>query len=305
MIKLSELRKHAGKKLLFGEKSKEKQECVNPVVEDAPIQEHIEAKLKHLSEADSKSLPPNMLILKRKSIRQFPNGQQVVLYYADKIKKYISIPYEKTLDDSGIPAVVSESKVEGYHITHHEKYGHVVSDASGKPSIMGIQSAENAASHLTRTHGGKSFDYATAEPIGPGGPKYMRDHIVRIHGMKEGVMEEVRKPKAKPKRPTPDKIGLKKPLQSKEKLKPSQWSDIQNAAWGKPTQLVFKNGEKTKLASTHAKSIMKLHDALSPDNQKKLKTMALIDAKNHETVRTFAAGAGLNNDTTNQVQGKK
>lgn len=305
MIKLSELRKHAGKKLLFGEKAKEKKNHVDAVVEDAPIQEHRDAKLKHLSEADSKSLPPNMLILKRKSIRQFPNGQQVVLYYADKIKKYISIPYENTLDNSGVP-VINEASVGGYHITHHAEHGHVVSDEHGKPSIMSIQSAENAADHLTRAHGGKSFDYAEAVPVGDSsGPKYMRDHMVRIHGMKEGVMEEVRKPKAKPKRPTPDKIGLKKPLQGKEKLKPSQWADIQNAAWGKPTQLVFKSGEKAKLASSHAKAIMRLHDNLSKDNQAKLKAMALIDAKNHETVRTFAAGAGLNNDAPNQTQGKR
>ena len=32
--------------------------------------------------------PPNVLIMKRKSVRQFPNGQRVALYYVDKINKF-------------------------------------------------------------------------------------------------------------------------------------------------------------------------------------------------------------------------
>lgn len=38
--------------------------------------------------------PPAMLIMRRKSIRQFPNGQRVALYYVDKINKYVTVPYE-------------------------------------------------------------------------------------------------------------------------------------------------------------------------------------------------------------------
>jgi hypothetical protein len=38
--------------------------------------------------------PPNVLMMKRKSVRQFPNGQRVALYYVDKIDKYITVPYE-------------------------------------------------------------------------------------------------------------------------------------------------------------------------------------------------------------------
>jgi hypothetical protein len=37
--------------------------------------------------------PPNMLVMKRKSIRQFPNNQRVALYYVDKINKYVTVPY--------------------------------------------------------------------------------------------------------------------------------------------------------------------------------------------------------------------
>jgi hypothetical protein len=37
---------------------------------------------------------PAVLIMRRKSIRQFPNGQRVALYYVDKINKYVTVPYE-------------------------------------------------------------------------------------------------------------------------------------------------------------------------------------------------------------------
>ena len=37
--------------------------------------------------------PPVVLIMKRKSVRQFANGQRVALYYVDKINKYVTVPY--------------------------------------------------------------------------------------------------------------------------------------------------------------------------------------------------------------------
>jgi hypothetical protein len=37
--------------------------------------------------------PPPVLIMRRKSIREFPNGQRVALYQVDKLNKYITIPY--------------------------------------------------------------------------------------------------------------------------------------------------------------------------------------------------------------------
>lgn len=36
---------------------------------------------------------PMILILKRRSIRAFPDGQRVALYWADKLKTFISVPY--------------------------------------------------------------------------------------------------------------------------------------------------------------------------------------------------------------------
>jgi hypothetical protein len=38
--------------------------------------------------------PPMVLIMKRKAVRLFPNGQRVALYHVDKINKYVTVPYE-------------------------------------------------------------------------------------------------------------------------------------------------------------------------------------------------------------------
>lgn len=48
--------------------------------------------------------PPAIMVMRRKSIRQFPNGQRVALYYIDKIKKYVTVPY----DDMQLSLTVKE-----------------------------------------------------------------------------------------------------------------------------------------------------------------------------------------------------
>ena len=58
-------------------------------------------KLKTLKEFYSSNLnerhnsmdPPAVLIMKRQSIRLFPDGQKVALYYVEKINKYVTVPY--------------------------------------------------------------------------------------------------------------------------------------------------------------------------------------------------------------------
>ena len=53
-------------------------------------------ELRSLNEKDSSNKtmdPPAVLIMKRKSVRTFPNNQRVALYYVDKIDKYVTVPY--------------------------------------------------------------------------------------------------------------------------------------------------------------------------------------------------------------------
>ena len=48
-----------------------------------------EAKEKKETQMD----PPAVLMMRRKSVRQFSDGQRVALYYVDKINKYVTVPY--------------------------------------------------------------------------------------------------------------------------------------------------------------------------------------------------------------------
>jgi hypothetical protein len=51
--------------------------------------------------------PPAVLIMKRKSIRLFPNGQRVALYYVDKINKYVTVPYSSMQWSASVEEQVS------------------------------------------------------------------------------------------------------------------------------------------------------------------------------------------------------
>jgi hypothetical protein len=51
--------------------------------------------------------PPPTILLRRKAIRVYPDGRRVALYYADKLDRYISIPYsaEDGKAEKNIPVV--------------------------------------------------------------------------------------------------------------------------------------------------------------------------------------------------------
>jgi hypothetical protein len=54
--------------------------------------------------------PPAVLVMRRKSIRQFPNNQRVALYFVDKINKYVTVPYEAMQWSSG--GIAEETQID-------------------------------------------------------------------------------------------------------------------------------------------------------------------------------------------------
>jgi hypothetical protein len=60
------------------------------------------------SNRDKSLDPPNILIMRKKSIRQYPNDQRVALYFVDKINKYITVPYTSYQWSSSGPPVEEE-----------------------------------------------------------------------------------------------------------------------------------------------------------------------------------------------------
>lgn len=57
---------------------------------------------------DSNFDPPYVLVLKRQSIRLFPNNTKVALYYSDKLNKTFSVPYGPGMN----PIIQAESILE-------------------------------------------------------------------------------------------------------------------------------------------------------------------------------------------------
>jgi len=72
-------------------KEKEEKDDEQKIVKESVIE---------LSEQNMRGDPPFVLMLKRKSIRMYPDGMKIALYYNDKLGKYFSIPYssEKNID---------------------------------------------------------------------------------------------------------------------------------------------------------------------------------------------------------------
>jgi hypothetical protein len=72
--------------------------------EDQKIKEHTE-----IIEEQFRGDPPNVLLLKRKAIRMYPNSTRIALYYNDRLNKYFSIPYST---EENISAPIQAEEVE-------------------------------------------------------------------------------------------------------------------------------------------------------------------------------------------------
>jgi hypothetical protein len=74
--------------------------------EDQKIKEHTE-----IIEEQFRGDPPNVLLLKRKAIRMYPNSTRIALYYNDRLNKYFSIPYS-TEENISAPIQAEEVKLD-------------------------------------------------------------------------------------------------------------------------------------------------------------------------------------------------
>lgn len=101
-------------------------------LDDFIVSDTIAEEIEELDEVKSKSRPhdpPAILIMRRKSIRQFPNGQRVALYYVDKLKKFVTIPY----DDESIHLSPNMSMVKEDVMSH---LNDIVASGTGKRIIF-------------------------------------------------------------------------------------------------------------------------------------------------------------------------
>jgi hypothetical protein len=94
--------------------------------------------------------PPFVLVLKRKSIRLYPNNTKIALYYNQKLDKYFSIPYGGGID---APVQAEETELEEAVIDRLHK---IVSDKQAQTVKFGNGQTRKVdhftASAITQVH---------------------------------------------------------------------------------------------------------------------------------------------------------
>jgi hypothetical protein len=100
--------------------------------------------------------PPFVLVLKRKSIRLYPNNTKIALYYNQKLDKYFSIPYGGGVD---APVQAEETQIEEAVIDQLHK---IVSDKQAQSVKFGNGQSRKVdhftASAITQVHNALNDD---------------------------------------------------------------------------------------------------------------------------------------------------
>lgn len=128
-----------------------------------PLEEHV-----------GSMMPPNILILRRQSVRQFPDHTMVALYYNDKLDQYFSIPYGGDVEnvitpgslkeEESKPKTSQEKEIERYNKTaalwkNRKQRWNAYKQSQNIPLKEEETLSEDAISHLTRV---KNFATSTA-----------------------------------------------------------------------------------------------------------------------------------------------
>lgn len=106
--------------------------------------------------------PPPVLIMRRKSIRQFPDGHRVAMYYVDKLNRYVTVPYtdmawaaeETELELSNEEEVIEENVLHHLKSIVDSSQAKSIKFKDGSSSKVDVQTA-NA---ILKVHGALNDD---------------------------------------------------------------------------------------------------------------------------------------------------
>lgn len=92
--------------------------------------------------------PPFVLVLKRKAIRLYPNGQKIALYHNNKLNKFFSVPYGPGVDaniqaedvQTGINTINEDAIAQLQKIKDSHQHGKV-KHSDGSSSKVDVQTA--------------------------------------------------------------------------------------------------------------------------------------------------------------------
>jgi len=117
-------------------------------------------KIKSFKESDDvkvntngiKNEPPFTLVLKRKAIRMYPNNTRVALYWSERLKRYISVPYEvggdvglvqvESVDPNSIKMTLEENAINELETIKKTKQNGKILHSDGKSSSVDYDTAD-------------------------------------------------------------------------------------------------------------------------------------------------------------------
>jgi hypothetical protein len=179
------------------------------------------------------AMPPNILILRRKTVRLFPGGTMVALYYNDKLDQYFSIPYGGDVETTITPASLKEEELNEISMK--------TADAAYK------QRMADANYHNARATVSKDYFWRKEHSNRAAKAAAKGLHINRM------MAKKIERNDAKSRGLTEDVI-----------------SHLQNVKTFNTNQpLRHKDGSQTKVDPTTASMLLTVHGALHPDNQQK------------------------------------
>ena len=105
---------------------------------------------------DTPKDPPNVLVLRRKSIRMFPDNTRIALYYNNTLDKYFSVPYGPKIDSpvQAEEVQIQEAVIDTLHKIVKSKQHEPVQFADGTK----LKVDHYTASAITKVHGALNDD---------------------------------------------------------------------------------------------------------------------------------------------------
>ena len=215
--------------------------------------------------------PPMILVLKRKAIRLYPNGQKIALYHSDKLGLDVSIPYSQK--ENAIAGVTSEETIDesvhdnmfGDYTEKLRKHYETGSTFTDHPELSKLKSriinkyGKDAHEHL----------HAAAEHYLNGDVGLAARNYSKFERKINENFEEI-----------PDENFLEEGVIHKlHHITSTKQSGT----------VVFKNGATASVEYPQAAHIMKLHSMINSQNKKRIEDLVNSSPAGLSRVADFAA----------------
>ncbi len=230
-----------------------------------------------LEDLSFKTDPPNLIVLKRKAIRVFPDGRKVALYYADKINQYVTIPYSDTMHGNKSIVQAHEQKQDRRDNTPTLSEGFKVGD-----KVKIHQDLPKATGEIV---GSDDHNYHVV--VGP----ELRRHFVgdprsNVIHMPKNNIHQLNKYRAGI--PRNETVQMHEQKEDRRGNMPALQEIVQT---GQPAMLTFDNGGQLKVDVMTAQAIINIFDRVNLTNRIKIERMINKDQNNFAKVAAFAHGA--------------